>query len=87
MLILVNKANEDWWNVRKADGKDGFVPANYVKDIEPKVVQVKVRKEEVVREMKPVKKTKMVKQNVRVKKVTPPKPPGQPRLLQIIGNR
>ena len=39
-LILLNKANNDWWLVRTADGKENFVPANYTKEIEPKVVQV-----------------------------------------------
>jgi spectrin beta len=29
-MLLLNKTNSDWWNVRKADGTDGFVPASYV---------------------------------------------------------
>lgn len=67
-MYLLNKTNRDWWNVRKADGTDGFVPANYVKEIEPAVVKVKVRKPEKVREVTRVKKTQMVKQMVPVRK-------------------
>lgn len=70
-MFLLNKTNNDWWNVRKANGQDGFVPANYVKVIEPKVVQVQVRVPEVIKETKRVKKTKMVLQNVMVKKNKP----------------
>jgi len=70
----LNKTNNDWWNVRQANGTDGFVPANYVKEIEPKVVQVQARKPETVRDVRRVKKTKMVLQNVMVKKTKSPKP-------------
>ncbi|CAL8090883.1 unnamed protein product [Orchesella dallaii] len=70
VMFLLNKTNSDWWNVRKANGEDGFVPANYVKEIEPKVVMVQVRKPEVVKETKRTKKTRMVLQNV-----TKPKKP------------
>ena len=41
-LILLSKANNDWWLVRTADGKENFVPANYTKEIEPKMVQVQI---------------------------------------------
>lgn len=58
----MNKTNNDWWNVRKGNGQDGFVPANYVKEIEPKVVMVQVRKPEVIKDVKKVKKTKMIKE-------------------------
>ncbi|KAH9638641.1 hypothetical protein HF086_007775 [Spodoptera exigua] len=38
IMFLINKTNPDWWSVRKADRTDGFVPANYVREIEPRVV-------------------------------------------------
>ena len=31
LMFLLAKSNKDWWNVRTANGNDGFVPANYVK--------------------------------------------------------
>ncbi|XP_049846907.1 spectrin beta chain, non-erythrocytic 1 isoform X2 [Schistocerca gregaria] len=77
VLLLLNKTNSDWWNVRREDGTDGFVPANYVREIEPKVVKVQVRRPEKVREMRRVKKTRMVKQVVPVRKMqqkSPSKP-------------
>lgn len=67
-MFLMNKTNQDWWSVRKANGTDGFVPANYVREIEPKVMQVAVRKPERITTMKRVLKTKLVKQVVPVKK-------------------
>ncbi|XP_076313686.1 LOW QUALITY PROTEIN: spectrin beta chain, non-erythrocytic 5-like [Tachypleus tridentatus] len=76
VLILLQKTNADWWSVRKLDGQIGFVPATYVKEIEPKIVQKSVKKE--VPEKK-VKKTVMKKQIVkklvekRVVKITPAK--------------
>ena len=73
-MFLLNKTNNDWWNVRQANSHDGFVPANYVKEIEPKVVQVQARKPETIRDIKRVKKTKMVLQNVMVKKTKSPRP-------------
>ena len=42
LMFLLAKSNKDWWNVRTATGCDGFVPKNYVKEVEPKVVQVEV---------------------------------------------
>jgi len=38
VLTLVSKTNSDWWSVRRANGQEGYVPANYVKEIEPKFV-------------------------------------------------
>lgn len=67
-MFLLNKTNDDWWNVKKANGQDGFVPANYVREIEPKIVPVQVRKEVKVQDKQRVKKTKMVKQVVPVKR-------------------
>ncbi|CAL7939039.1 unnamed protein product [Xylocopa violacea] len=69
VMFLLNKPNADWWSVRKADGTDGFVPANYVREIEPKVIQVQVRRPEKVKVIQRVKKTKMVKQLVPVRRV------------------
>jgi spectrin beta len=77
VMFLLNKTNADWWNVRKADGTDGFVPANYVREIEPKVVQVQVRRPETIREMHRVKKTRMVKQIIPSRRVRPVKPAGE----------
>ncbi|XP_034253991.1 spectrin beta chain, non-erythrocytic 1 isoform X5 [Thrips palmi] len=77
VMFLLNKTNDDWWNVRKANGQDGFVPANYVREIEPKTVQVQVRRPEKVREVKRVRKTKMVKQVIPVRKQKTPKAPGR----------
>ncbi|XP_011150755.1 spectrin alpha chain isoform X3 [Harpegnathos saltator] len=69
VMFLMSKTNPDWWSVRKADGTDGFVPANYVREIEPKVVQVQVRRPEKVKVTQRVKKTKMVKQVVPVRRL------------------
>ncbi|XP_046434088.1 spectrin beta chain, non-erythrocytic 1 isoform X2 [Neodiprion fabricii] len=69
IMFLLNKTNPDWWSVRKADGTDGFVPANYVREIEPKVIQVKVKRPEKVKTTQRVKKTRMVKQVVPVRRV------------------
>ena len=77
VMFLLNKTNPDWWNVRKADGTDGFVPANYVREIEPKVLQVQVRRPEKIVEMRRVKKTKMVKQVVPARRVRPVKAIGK----------
>ena len=64
LMFLLDKTNADWWNIRKPSGETGYVPANYVKDVEPKMVSVEVKKPVVVKEMKKVKKTQYVKQKV-----------------------
>ncbi len=69
-MFLLNKTNQDWWSVRKANGQDGFVPANYVHEIEPKVMQVAVRKPERISTLQRVMKTKLVKQTIPVKRTT-----------------
>ncbi|CAG9768666.1 unnamed protein product [Ceutorhynchus assimilis] len=74
VMFLLNKSNPDWWCVRKADGADGFAPANYVVEIEPRIIQVTVRKPETVRTVQKVKKTKMVKTKVPIKVRRPPRP-------------
>ncbi|XP_050313156.1 spectrin beta chain, non-erythrocytic 1 isoform X2 [Anthonomus grandis grandis] len=73
VMFLLNKSNPDWWCVRKADGTDGFAPANYVVEIEPRIIQVTVRKPETVRTIQKVKKTQMVKTKVPVKVRRAPK--------------
>nr|XP_018898887.1 PREDICTED: spectrin beta chain, non-erythrocytic 1 isoform X2 [Bemisia tabaci] len=73
IMFLLSKTNPDWWSVRKANGQDGFVPANYVREIEPKIMQVAIRRPEKVRMIQRVKKTKMIKQIVPVKKIVTPK--------------
>ncbi|XP_058061720.1 spectrin beta chain, non-erythrocytic 1 [Anopheles bellator] len=73
MMILQNKNNADWWNVRKLDGQEGFVPANYVKEIEPRPVPCLVRKAEKVKALQKVKKTILVKEVIQVKRVRPAK--------------
>ncbi|XP_049531966.1 spectrin beta chain, non-erythrocytic 1 isoform X2 [Anopheles darlingi] len=73
VMILQNKNNADWWNVRKLDGQEGFVPANYVKEIEPRSVPCLVRKAEKVKAMQKVKKTILVKEVIQVKRVRPAK--------------
>ncbi|XP_050536729.1 spectrin beta chain, non-erythrocytic 5 isoform X2 [Daktulosphaira vitifoliae] len=72
VMFLLNKTNPDWWSVRKLNGTDGFVPANYVCEIEPKIMQVSVRRPHVVKTTKKIPKVKMVKQKVRVKKTRTP---------------
>ncbi|XP_044756004.1 spectrin alpha chain isoform X2 [Coccinella septempunctata] len=67
VMFLLNKSNPDWWCVRKADGTDGFAPANYVAEIEPRIIQIPLKKAETVKTIQRVKKTKMVNQKVPVK--------------------
>ncbi|CRK98513.1 CLUMA_CG011869, isoform A [Clunio marinus] len=72
-MVLLNKTNPDWWSVRKSDGVEGFIPANYVKEIEQQAVPVLVRKMEKVKGVQKVKKTILVKQVVPVKRIKPTK--------------
>ncbi|XP_076029013.1 spectrin beta chain, non-erythrocytic 5 kst isoform X3 [Oratosquilla oratoria] len=81
-MFLLNKTNKDWWSVRKPSGEEGFVPANYVREVEPKKIQVRVKKPVKVRDVERVKKTKMVKQTVPVKKVKPKAPPRSKRGIE-----
>ena len=59
-MILLQKTNGDWWSVRQSNGHEGYVPANYVKDVEPKVVKKVVKNPVTVPE-----KVKVVKRGVR----------------------
>ncbi|XP_044739331.1 spectrin beta chain, non-erythrocytic 1 isoform X2 [Chrysoperla carnea] len=78
VMFLLNKTNPDWWSVRKADGTDGFVPANYVREIEPRIIQIQVRRPEKIKTIQRVKKVKMVKQVIPVKRSISVKKPIPP---------
>ncbi|XP_052769142.1 spectrin beta chain, non-erythrocytic 2-like isoform X1 [Mya arenaria] len=67
VMLLVQKTNNDWWQIRKSNGTEGFVPANYVKDHEPKVVQKIVKKPVKIPEKVKVMKTVMKKEVVKSK--------------------
>lgn len=82
VMFLLNKTNDDWWHVRKATGKDGFVPANYVREIDGKRIPVQVRQPFTVKDARRVKKTRMVKKQVPVRKAKPPAPK-PPREFQV----
>ena len=41
---MIQKTNNDWWSARRANGQEGYVPANYVKEIEPKIMQKIVKR-------------------------------------------
>lgn len=73
IMILQNKTNADWWSIRKLDGTEGFVPANYVKEIDARLVACLVPKTEKVRTTQKVKKTILVRKVVPVKRVKPAK--------------
>lgn len=75
IMFLINKTNPDWWSVRKADGTDGFVPANYVREVEPRIIQIKVRRPEKIKTVQKVKKTRMVRQMIPVRHVKTVKKP------------
>merc|ERR1712032_1752700 len=68
VMILLQRTNGDWWQVRKADATEGFVPANYVKEVDPKVVQKVIKQPVKVPEKVKVKKTVMKKEVVMKKK-------------------
>ena len=68
VLILLEQTNNDWWQIRKSDGTEGFVPANYVKEVEPKIIQKVIKRPVMVPERVMVKKTVMKKEVVRRKK-------------------
>ncbi|KAK3092932.1 hypothetical protein FSP39_009051 [Pinctada imbricata] len=67
-MLLVQRTNSDWWQVRKTDGTEGFVPANYVKEVDPKVTQKVIHRPTKVPEKVKVKKTVMKKEVVKKKK-------------------
>ena len=45
-MMLLQRTNNDWWSVKKDDGQEGYVPGNYVKEVDPKVIQ-KIQKKKV----------------------------------------
>ena len=51
VLNLLMRSNKDWWSVLRSNGQAGFIPAKYVKEVEPKVVKtvVKVPKKQMVK--------------------------------------
>lgn len=87
-MILLDRTNGDWWHVRKADATEGFVPANYVKEVEPKVAQKVVKRPVKVPERVKVKKTVMKKEVVRKKKERVPSlrraPSGRKRVFTTV---
>ena len=54
VMFLLDKTNSDWWNIRKSNGDNGYVPANYVKEVEPKIVSVEVKKPVTVKDVRKV---------------------------------
>ncbi|XP_071480964.1 spectrin beta chain-like [Diadema antillarum] len=68
LMILIGKTNSDWWSVRRANAQEGFVPANYVKEVDPKIVKKKVRRKVKVPEKVMVKKTKVKQEVVKKRK-------------------
>lgn len=70
-MTLISKTNNDWWQIRKNDGAEGFVPANYVKEHEPKIVKKVVQRPVKVPEKVLVKKTIMKKEIVKTKAEKP----------------
>jgi hypothetical protein len=47
---------------RRVNGSHGFIPANYVQEIEHKLVSVEVKKPVVIKDVRKVKRTQYVKQ-------------------------
>ena len=39
-MVLLGKTNTDWWKVRKSNGVIGYVPADYLGEVEPKLINV-----------------------------------------------
>ena len=75
-MLLLDKTNNDWWLIRRKNLQEGYVPANYVREIEPDVIKVQVRKPVLVTEIKRVKKIRKVPKPVPVKKTKLEKLPG-----------
>ncbi|XP_076359799.1 spectrin beta chain, non-erythrocytic 5 kst [Tachypleus tridentatus] len=71
VMLLLQKTNSDWWHARRGNGQDGFVPANYVKEIEPKIIKKVVKQPVKVPQKERVKKRVMKRQVVKKKKQSP----------------
>eukprot|EP00794_Sanderia_malayensis_P017767 gene17767-19542_t len=65
VFYLASKTNKDWWSVRRVKGKEsGYVPAIYMKEIEPKIFKKPVVEKIKVQEKIKVKKKKTKKVQV-----------------------
>ncbi|XP_074649217.1 spectrin beta chain-like isoform X2 [Tubulanus polymorphus] len=69
VMTLLEKTNNDWWSIKKDNGQEGYVPAKYVKEIEPKLTQRVVRKPVLVPEKVKVKKTVTKKEKASQRKL------------------
>src|SRR6218665_671118 len=51
VMSLLLKSNNDWWSVLRSNGQAGFIPAKYVREVEPKIVRTvtKVPKKQMVK--------------------------------------
>lgn len=43
-LLVLDQSNKDWWNVRKIDGSNGYMPRNRLEVTNDKIVMKKVKK-------------------------------------------
>merc|ERR1712168_647402 len=62
VMLLLQKTNNDWWSARQATGQEGYVPATYVREIEPRTISRVVKKPETVMKKALVKKTQYRKE-------------------------
>ncbi|XP_053955094.1 spectrin beta chain, non-erythrocytic 5 isoform X2 [Anastrepha ludens] len=86
VMLLKSKTNDDWWCVRKENGLEGFVPANYVREIDPRPVACIVPKAEKVKTLQKVKKTILVRQVVPVKRIKPIAAPPKPLIKRRVSS-
>ena len=63
-MLLLQKTNKDWWSVRKSTGQEGYVPANYIREVDPKVIRKTVKRPTRVQVKQPVRKTGYRKETV-----------------------
>lgn len=67
---MLEKTNSDWWKAQRENGQHGYLPSNYVKEIEPRIIKKVVRKPTDEPVKVKVKKTGYKKELVRKKKST-----------------